>query len=42
MLKPGDYAPTPTLQSIDGKATPLAQFWQTGQHVVLVFLRHLG
>lgn len=42
MLKPGDFAPNPTLQTIDGSTAPLAQFWQNGRHVVLVFLRHLG
>ncbi|MFQ5613493.1 MAG: hypothetical protein ACE5H9_15320 [Anaerolineae bacterium] len=41
-LQPGDPAPDATLQTVDGQTISLADAWPDGQHILLVFLRHLG
>jgi peroxiredoxin len=41
VLKIGDKAPSLALKSVDDRAVSLAELWQA-QHVILVFLRHLG
>ena len=41
-LKVGQPAPEFSLQSADGQQTSLQQINQSGQHALLVFLRHLG
>ncbi len=42
MLTNGAPAPAVTLKTIAGESHSLAETWQEGQHVLLVFLRHLG
>jgi peroxiredoxin len=42
MLKVGDTAPDFNLCSVDGAPVSLKETLDTGQHVLLVFLRHLG
>ena len=42
MIKTGRKAPNLILKTVDGGNIALADTWSKGQHVVLVFLRHLG
>lgn len=42
MLKIKDPAPDVKLTTITGETVSLAETWQSGQHVLLIFLRHLG
>ena len=42
MLEVGDKAPDFNLCSVEGDPVSLAETLATGQHVLLVFLRHLG
>jgi peroxiredoxin len=41
-LKVGDLAPDVRLSDLEGHAVSLANYWRSGQNVLLVFLRHLG
>jgi len=41
-LKNREPAPDFTLQSVEGITIPLSDVVNSGQHVLLVFLRHLG
>ncbi len=41
-LKNGQSAPNFTLQDAEGKQISLQDLLQTGNYVLLVFLRHLG
>ncbi len=41
-LRPGDQAPYVVLEDISGQETLLEDQWRSGQHTLLVFLRHLG
>jgi hypothetical protein len=42
MITVDAQAPEVTLQTMTGKAVALAEMWQNGQHLLLIFLRHLG
>ncbi len=42
MLYPGNKAPDLRLETIEGQGVDLADIWQNGHNVLLVFLRHLG
>jgi len=42
MLATGDPAPEVKLKTITGETVSLAEVWQSGCHVLLIFLRHLG
>lgn len=41
-IKVGMMAPTVVLRDTAGQAVSLADYWQAGQRVWLVFLRHLA
>ena len=41
-IKAGQLAPQFTLHTVEGAATSLAESIQSGENVLLVFLRHLG
>jgi peroxiredoxin len=41
-LKPKTKAPDFTLMIVEGKQITLSEALQSGQNVLLVFLRHLG
>jgi peroxiredoxin len=42
MLKLNAPAPNFTLQTVEGETITLSQVLENGNHVLLVFLRHLG
>ncbi len=42
MLKPNSFAPDFTLQTVEGEQITLSEVLKNGNHVLLVFLRHLG
>ena len=42
MVEEGDVAPNFTLKTADGQTVSLSDFLNSGRHVLLVFLRHLG
>jgi len=42
MLKVGNNAPNFNLCTVDGSSVSLHETLRSGQHVLLVFLRHLG
>jgi peroxiredoxin len=42
MVTEGDAAPDFRLKTIDGEAVALQDVVDSGRHVLLVFLRHLG
>jgi len=41
-LKSGQPAPNFTLQTVEGEQVTLNEVLKSGNHVLLVFLRHLG
>ena len=41
-LQSNNLAPEVSLVTTDGAPISLAETWQSGQNVLLVFLRHLG
>lgn len=42
MLKAGHNAPNFDLCTVDGSTVSLHEILRSGQHVLVVFLRHLG
>lgn len=42
MPKLNDIAPDITLKNLEGHPVSLSTYWQQGNNVLLVFLRHLG
>src|SRR5687767_8925587 len=42
LLNVGDHAPGFSLQTVEGDQVSLDQLRQSGKHILLVFLRHLG
>ena len=41
-LQPGQPAPTVTLTTLDGRPVSLSDYWGSGRHLLLIFLRHLA
>ena len=42
MITEGDIAPDFTLEAADGQTISMSDYLNSGRHVLLVFLRHLG
>ena len=42
MFEEGEMAPEFTLRDLEGRRVGMGELLQDGQHVLLVFLRHLG
>ena len=42
MLKLNDTAPDIPLKNLDEHPVSLSTYWQQGNNILLVFLRHLG
>ena len=42
VLQVGDLAPDVRPRDLEGQEISLANYWKSGQNVLLVFLRHLG
>ena len=41
-LKAGQPAPDVPLKTVAGETVSLASLWASGQHALLIFLRHLA
>ena len=42
MPKQNNTAPDVTLKNLEGHPVSLSTYWQQGNNILLVFLRHLG